>query len=112
MRLKCKVWLEKDGKLCFGAGRARILKAVDQTGSLNAAARELGLSYRHAWSQIHTAEQRLGEPLLLRTRGGNRRGGAELTDYAREVMRRFESLEREVRDFTDRRFAEWGMVDG
>ena len=104
MKVKCKVWLERDGDLCFGSGRARILRAVGETGSLNKAASALGISYRHAWSQIRAAEQRLGRPLLTRRRGGRERGGAELTDYAKEVMRRFEKMERDVRNHVDRCF--------
>jgi len=106
MKVKCKVWLEQDGKLCFGSGRARILRAVAETGSLNRAAAALGMSYRHAWSQIRAAEQRVGRPLLKRRRGGRERGGAELTDYAKEVMQRFEKMERKVRACVDRYFGE------
>lgn len=103
MQVKSKVWLEKDGELCFGSGKARILRAVAATGSLNQAARELGMSYRHAWTLMRVAEQRLGKPLLIRTRGGSGRGGAVLTDYAKDVLERFEQMDREVREFVDER---------
>ena len=83
MQVKSKVWLEKNGKLCFGIGRARLLRAVEETGSLNRAAHTLGMSYRHAWSQIKSAEENLGETLLVRSRGGKNRGGAVLTKRAR-----------------------------
>jgi molybdate transport system regulatory protein len=76
---------------------------VEQTGSLSQAARLLGLSYRHAWSQVKTAEERLGAALLVRNRGGHRRGGAVLTDKARGLLERFEALEHDVRAFVDER---------
>jgi len=104
MQVKSKIWLEQGGELCFGAGRARILRAVEKTGSLSRAAKALGLSYRHAWSQIRAAEQRLRRPLLVRTRGGTKRGGAELTPYARELMQTFEEMEGDVSRFADRCF--------
>jgi len=105
MQVKSKIWLEKDGELCFGAGRARLLRNVEMTGSLSQAAQALGMSYRHAWSQVRSAEERLGEPLLVRQRGGKARGGSVLTEKAKELLVRFEKLDREVREFVDARSA-------
>jgi len=104
MRVRSKVWLEKDGKLSFGAGKAAILEAVERTGSLSAAARELNMSYRHAWSAIRAAETRLGRRLLVVRRGGARRGGAALTPYAKELVREFGRMEEQVKAFADGRF--------
>jgi molybdate transport system regulatory protein len=104
MEVRSKVWLEKDGRLCFGAGRARILRAVERTGSLNKAAGELNMSYRHAWSSVRTAEQRLGRALLVRRRGGKRGGGATLTSYAKRLLDVFEALDAEIQMCADRRF--------
>ncbi len=101
MQVKSKIWLDEQGELCFGSGRARLLRAVEETGSLNQAAKALGMSYRHAWSQIKSAEERYGKPLLVRRRGGRERGGAELTPEAQELLMRFEMLENRVRDFVD-----------
>jgi len=92
------------GQQTFGTGKVRILKAVEKTGSLSQAARELDMSYRHVWSAIHAAEQRLGRPLLVRHRGGKGGGGAVLTKYAKEIMQRFERMERQVRTRVDRCF--------
>lgn len=105
MHVRSKVWLEEDGALCFGAGKARILKAVEKTGSLSQAARRLGMSYRHAWSAIRAAEQRIGEPLLIRRRGGNERGGAELTDYAKDLLARYRRMDVEIREFVGESYA-------
>jgi molybdate transport system regulatory protein len=104
MQIRSKVWLEKDGRLCFGAGRARILRAVERTGSLNGAAADLNMSYRHAWSSIRTAEERLGRALLLRRRGGKRGGGAVLTAYAKRLLNRFEALDARIEEEADRGF--------
>ena len=103
MQVKSKIWMEKDGKLCFGTGRAQLLRAVEQTGSLSRAAQALGMSYRHAWSQIKSVEENLGEPLLVRSRGGQSRGGAVLTEKAVELLEKFEPLDREVRALVDGR---------
>ena len=104
MNVRSKVWLEKDGRLVFGTGKAGILRAVAETGSLNGAARQLNMSYRHVWSGIRAAEQRLGFPLLTRRKGGKRGGGAVLTEYAGDLLRQFEELEKDVKSFANRRF--------
>jgi len=105
MNVRTKAWLARKGGLCFGTGRAAILRAVQRTGSLSGAARELQMSYRHAWSSIRVAEQRLGRRLLVRRRGGPARGGAALTPCALRLLGRFERLDRDIRDFADQRFA-------
>jgi len=109
MQVKSKVWLDERGMPIFGSGKCRILRAVAETGSLNKAATKLGMSYRHAWSTIRAAEQRLGEPLLHRQRGGQQGGGAQLTEYAEALTQRFEELDRDVCAYTNMRFEElWG----
>lgn len=104
MRIKSKVWLDKDGELVFGAGKASILKSVARTGSINRAAKEMNMSYRHAWSYIRSAEKRLKKQLLIKTKGGKSGGGAILTEYAKDLIAKFEKLDSEVRAFTNRRY--------
>lgn len=106
MQVKSKVWLEKDGKLVFGIGKTLILKTISQTGSINKAAKIMNMSYRHAWSYIRSAEKRLGEPLLIKIKGGKEGGGAVLTDYAKDLLRKFTELEQEVKLFVDSRYRE------
>ena len=93
MELKAKVWLEEGGALCFGRGRADLLQAIDGTGSISAAARQMGMSYRHAWTMLKASEQRLGRTLVRRSKGGAGGGGARLTDDARALLRRFHAIE-------------------
>ncbi len=102
MEVKSKVWLENRGKIFFGAGRLLLLKAIKETGSINKAAKIMNMSYRRAWSQIHSAEDSLGLPLLIRNKGGKDGGGAVLTDYAEELLKKFEKLQRQVLFFTNR----------
>jgi molybdate transport system regulatory protein len=106
LKIKSKIWLEKGDELIFGFGRASILKAVHETGSINQAAEKLGMSYRRIWSYIHAAESRLKRPLLKKNKGGKSGGGAVLTDYAKLLLEKFEHLDRDVREYTNRRFKE------
>ena len=104
MKVKSKVWLDNKGSLSFGPGRAKMLSAISKAGSINSAAEELGMSYRHVWSYINVAEKRLGKKLLLRKRGGSNGGGAELTEYAIGLIRKYEKLEREVAQYVEKRY--------
>jgi N-terminal domain of molybdenum-binding protein len=86
LRVKSKVWLECDGKLVLGDGRFRLLAAIEETGSINMAAKQLNMSFRHAWSYLRSSEQNLGMRLVERRKGGTGRrrfgpyGGSENTD--------------------------------
>lgn len=104
MQVKSKVWLEKDGKLIFGSGKAEILKAVNRHGSLNKAAQQLNMSYRRAWSQIKSVETHLGKLFLIKTKGGPNGGGACLTEDAKKLLEKFIALENEIKALTDKKF--------
>jgi molybdate transport system regulatory protein len=104
MKVKSKVWLDKGGELVFSSGKSNILKSIEKTGSLNAAAKELKMPYRHAWSYIRSAEKRLGKALLVKSKGGKGDGGAVLTEYAIELLKKFDFLDGQARQFIDKRF--------
>lgn len=86
MKVKFKIWIEKDGGVAFAEGRRMLLEAVDCLGSLHAAAKELGMSYRAAWGKIKATEKTLGIRLLEVTKGGKGGGGAKLTKEAQELI--------------------------
>ena len=104
--IRSKIWLETDGEPVFGRGRRFLLEAIDIHGSINSAAREVGISYRKAWGHIVAMEKRLGISLVVRQAGGKNGGGAALTQEAREFLRKFEALEEGLREFVDKRFSQ------
>jgi molybdate transport system regulatory protein len=104
-QIRSKIWIvNDDGEAIFGLGRLKILEMVERLGSLQAAARELKMSYAAVWGRIKATEKRLGKPLLVRSIGGNTRGGSELTPFARELIAEFHRLQREVQNFSDKAF--------
>ena len=80
----------KSGKGVFGSGKWELLSAVETHGSLHKAAGLLKRSYRKAWSDINTAEQRLGFALVTRSRGGAAGGTMLLTRQGRQFLRAWE----------------------
>jgi len=94
MQVRAKVWLESEGgRLVMGEGRLAILEAVDRDGSLSAAARSLGMSYRAVWGKVRELERRLGIPLVRGRSGGSRHGGATLTDEAKRFVAAFRQFD-------------------
>jgi molybdate transport system regulatory protein len=90
--VRVKVWLEVDGQYTFGFGLSEILKAVEATGSIKGAARQLGKSYRYVWGRIKKAEATLG-CLLVEARvggSGSRRSG--LSERAQGFVQNYDAL--------------------
>lgn len=109
--VRSKVWLEDcQGRIIFGLGRMRILNAIQKCGSLNAAAKDLKMSYRAVWGKIKVTEEALGEPLLVKSQGGSAGGGSTLTPYARTLMERYLALSRIIDNQADDLF-ESGFLD-
>jgi molybdate transport system regulatory protein len=96
MKVRMKVWLEDNNQPVFGEGRQRLLEAICRYGSINRAAKELGLSYRKAWSSLTAMEQRLGFKLLERRTGGDSGGGSCLTAEGHDFLRRYGELMQEL----------------
>ena len=80
-------------KLAFGPGKAELLEHIGRVGSITEAAKAMGMSYMRAWSMVKSMDRGLAEPLVRKARGGNARGGAELTNTGREVLKLYRELE-------------------
>lgn len=104
MNPRFKVWIEKEGEVVFAEGRKLLLEAVDELGSLNAAAGKLGMSYRAAWGKIKATEKRLGIKLLESNVGGRGVGGARLTKDAKELLKRYNRYKTRVKTCVDREY--------
>jgi molybdate transport system regulatory protein len=103
--VKSKIWIEDEqGDVVFGSGRLHILNAVEKHGSILAAAKELGMSYRAVWGKIKATEERLRQPLLTKRTGGAGGGGSELTPFARALVERFRHLENLIMTTSDTLF--------
>ncbi|MEA3543678.1 MAG: LysR family transcriptional regulator [Thermodesulfobacteriota bacterium] len=98
IRVRNKVWLEIDGQPLLGDGRARLLRAIAATGSINAACQELDISYRKAWAQLQEMERLAPFPILERNKGGKGGGGAKLTMETQALLIKFAELRNMVTD--------------
>jgi molybdate transport system regulatory protein len=104
MQIRVKAWIELNGNVIFGEGRRRLLELVEETGSLNKAAKQMKMSYRAAWGKIKDTEERLGYRLLETRTGGTAGGGSTLTEKGKAIMEAFHAFENEVRAKADKEF--------
>ncbi len=104
MKVKFKIWLEEKGGVAFAEGRRMLLEAVDRLGSLNAASKELGMSYRAAWGKVKATEKALGIKLLNVATGGKGGGGATLTPEAKELISKYKKFDNRVALLVEREF--------
>jgi molybdate transport system regulatory protein len=100
--VKSKVWLEKDGKLLMGWGRATLLERIDQLGSISAAARSMKLAYRNAWLWVEAMNRLAPHPLVVKSTGGSRGGYARLTEEGRTIIKEYKEKRARVRDIVNR----------
>ena len=93
--LKIKLQLYCGSEIAMGPGKADMLETIGRDGSIAAAARELGLSYRRAWQLVDTMNRCWHGP-LVETKPGSARGGARVTDLGRTVLAEYRALQQAV----------------
>ena len=95
--------------IAMGPGKADLLRAIDETGSISAAARQMEMSYRRAWLLVDTMNQAFKSPVVVTLTGGKAGGGAAVTEFGKEVLHRYSAMEekasasvaKELRNFAD-----------
>ncbi len=104
MEIKAKFWIENKGEVVLGGqGKTALLLAVDRLGSIQRAANELGMSYRHAWGAIQRIEQRAGFKMVETKLGGSDKG-TRLTSEGKAFVKRSDALFRELQAIVKKRF--------
>lgn len=76
-----------------GPGRIRLLELIRQTGSISGAGRAMDMSYRRAWLLVEELNHLFREPVAVTKLGGRAGGGAELTPFGHELIRRYRDME-------------------
>ncbi len=84
-RLKLRPQILHGDEIAMGPGKAALLDAIARTGSISAAGRLLGMSYRRTWLLVDAMNRCWAEPLVATTTGGARGGGARVTPFGQAV---------------------------
>lgn len=101
MKIKSKIWIETDEGILISEGRLQLLRLIEETGSLNKAAKTMNLSYQKAWRLIDDSNRASAQPLILTHVGGNKGGGTQLTPYGKLLIVTFETINKECWEFLD-----------
>lgn len=93
--------------IAMGPGKAELLQAIERTGSISAAAREMDMSYRRAWLLVDTMNQSFKQVLVSTETGGQRGGGARVTEFGHEVLQRYLAMEAKAANSVSGEMAEF-----
>jgi len=81
------------GAPAMGPGKAELIERIAQTGSISAAARAMGMSYRRAWQLVEALNAAYKEPVVVTAIGGQRGGGARVTPHGKRLVALFRAME-------------------
>lgn len=90
-RLILRLKIEPDGLL--GPGKVRLLESIERLGSISAAAREMGMSYRQAWMLVETMNESFRQPVVAKATGGRKGGGAALTPTGKQIVSSYHRMQ-------------------
>jgi molybdate transport system regulatory protein len=82
--------------IAFGPGKAELLQAIERSGSISGGAREMEMSYRRAWLLVEEMNRCFASPLVETATGGARGGGAVITALGREVLARYQRMQKKA----------------
>jgi molybdate transport system regulatory protein len=91
--VKFRLRVTRGDDIAVGPGKIDLLEAIDRTGSITSAAKELGMSYRRAWLLVDTMNRCFKLPVVEAESGGRRGGGTALTPVGADVVRRYRRIE-------------------
>ncbi len=94
IRVRC--WVVINGEKFFGPGRVKLLKFIEDTGSIAKASGRMGMSYKKAWAMIDDMNSKVSEPYVIAKKGGQRGGGTELTEPGRKIVKAFDRLSQKI----------------
>jgi molybdate transport system regulatory protein len=96
----------RDGELFLGHTQIRLLKQVAKDGSINCAAKNLKMSYQHAWHQLDTLNRLSPIPVIIRQKGGKDGGGCRISSYGMKLIRTYDQKVEDLIRFLDQSSSE------
>ncbi|OZY87134.1 MopB-like protein [Cellvibrio mixtus] len=106
-RLKVQARIMLDDEIAFGPGKADLLDAIEATGSISAAGKQLAMSYRRAWMLVDSMNRCFQQPLVETATGGSHGGGTRLTEAGLNVLKRYRQLQQDIQQLSDKHFLEF-----
>jgi molybdate transport system regulatory protein len=79
--------------VAMGPGKADLLEAIQEKGSISAAGRALGMSYKRAWDLVSVMNRHFKESLIVTSVGGDKGGGAQVTEFGLKILAQYRAIE-------------------
>jgi len=93
LKINGRIWLETSGGERFiGVGRMELLEHIQQSGSINLAAKAMNMSYKRAWDLVQSFNRLAEQPMVVTQTGGQKGGGATLTKEGLVYLKRYQEL--------------------
>ena len=112
MELRTKTTILQEGRKFMGEGVLWLMEGIEETGSLLASAKRMGLSYSKARTMVERLEKETGRCMIKRRKGGASHQGAELTSFAKGYISLYRELDKAVREDAEKRFASFSEQVG
>ena len=109
LRAEIKLTLHGEERF-FGPGICELLEKIDETGSIQAAAQQMHMSYTKAWKILNRAEKEMQKRLINRVNGGKNGGSSVLTEKGREAVRTYREMEKILKEESERLLAGYSGV--
>ncbi len=109
-RLEPQLRISFKKSIAMGPGKADLLAAIEESGSISAAARNMNMSYRRAWMLVENMNECFREPLVETLTGGPHGGGARVTELGQEVVRRYRAMESKATRSVEREMLEFAAL--
>lgn len=93
--------IHKGEEVFFGPAQYRLLRQIIKDGSINAAAKNLSISYQHAWTVIDKMNKMAPVPIVIRQKGGKDGGGCRISDYGLKIYEEFARRETMFKEFLE-----------
>lgn len=98
LQVNGRIWLESDERF-MGIGRMELLEHIQRTGSINQAAKAMKMSYKRAWELVHSMNEQSPAPLVTTQTGGERGGGALVTEEGERFLLYYRQLQERFQEF-------------
>jgi molybdate transport system regulatory protein len=101
LKVNGSLWIECDGKKYFGPGPMELLERIGDTGSINKAAKQMGMSYKKSWEIINRLNKNAVQPLVETRTGGKKGGGSRISPEAGQLIIEYKNLRKKFYTFLE-----------
>ena len=95
------LWIENQGRRFFGPGPVELLGYIEETGSINQAAKKMSMSYKKAWWIVNNLNTTSSEPMVITATGGPNGGGSTISQEAKDLITYYRELRGRFKEFLE-----------